>query len=108
PDERLDLASFVTAASYCDELVPTEDGMEPRFRLDYVIDYERPSLDVLDDILATFRAFVLYSDGKFRLKIERTESPVYHFDMSRIIPGSFTYSKAARRNIPNQIRVEWV
>src|SRR5690606_27346552 len=107
-DDRIDFDSFVSEAAYCDELVPGDDGNEPRFALDYVIDYERPSLDVIDDILATFRAFVPYSDGKLRLKIEKSEAPVHHFDMGNIVEGSFEYSKASRKDIPNQIRVEWI
>src|SRR5690606_27784353 len=108
PDDRIDFDSFVSEAAYCDELVPGDDGDEPRFRLDYVIDYERPSLDVIDDILATFRAFVPYSDGKLRLKVEKSEAPVYHFDMDNIVEGSFEYSKASLKDIPNRITVEWI
>ncbi|OUN01430.1 MAG: hypothetical protein BAA04_04905 [Firmicutes bacterium ZCTH02-B6] len=108
-DSRIDFDSFLREAQYCDEMVLTEDGRyEPRFELDYVIDYERPSLDVLEDILATFRAYLLYSDGKLRLKVEKSEAPVYHFSMDNIVEGSFVYSRASRRDVPNQIRIEWI
>jgi len=71
-------------------------GREPRFRLDYAIDYEAPSLDVIEDMLATFRAYLLYTDGKLRLKIEKSEAPVHAFAMDNIVHGSFSYSKASR------------
>src|SRR5690606_7537140 len=108
-DSRIDFDSFRAEAQYCDELVDDgKGGREPRFRLDYVIDYERSLLDALEDMLATFRAFLLYSDGKLRLKVEKSEAPVYAFDMDNIVEGSFIYSKASRKDIPNQIRVEWI
>src|SRR5690606_10953247 len=92
-DSRIDFDSFRAEAQYCDELVDDgKGGREPRFRLDYVIDYERSSLDAVEDMLATFRAFLLYSDGKLRLKVEKSEAPVYHFDMDNIVEGSFVYS----------------
>lgn len=108
-DDRLDFEAFKAEALYCDELVDDRnDGQEARFALDYVIDYECPSLDVIDDMLATFQAFVPYTDGKLRLKIEKSESPVYQFDHDNIKEGTFVYSKASRKDIPNQIRIEWI
>lgn len=109
PDERIDFESFKEEAEYCEELVDDgQGGQEARFRLDYVIDAERPALDIIDDILATFRGFLVYSDGKIRLRIEKSEPPVYSFGMHNIVADSFVFSKAARRDIPNQIRVEWI
>src|SRR5690606_28187914 len=32
----------------------------------------------------------------------------YHFNMDNIVEGSFEYSKASLKDIPNQIRVEWI
>lgn len=108
-DDRIDFASFATEAAYCDDMVPDGNGsQEPRFRLDYTIDYEAPSLDVIEDMLATFRAYLLYSDGKLRLKVEKSEVPVHAFGMNNIVHGSFTYSKASRKDIPNRVVAEWV
>ena len=108
-DQRIDFNSFAVEAGYCDELVPDgRGGEEPRFRLDYVIDYEASSLDVIEDMLATFRAYLLYTDGKLRLKIEKSEAPVHAFTMDNIVSGSFSYSKASRKDIPNRVVAEWV
>lgn len=108
-DGRIDFESFYEEAQYCDELVPDGNGgMEPRFRLDYVIDYESSSLDAIEDMLATFRAYLLYTDGKLRLKIEKSEAPAHAFTMDNIVHGSFSYSKASRKDIPNRVVAEWV
>lgn len=108
PDDRLDLDSFATEAAYCDELVDVDGGQEARFRLGYIIDAQNSSLDVIDDLLASFRAFLLYSEGKVRLQVERSQPTVYAFGMDNIIADSFVYSKASYKDTPNQIRVEWI
>ncbi len=98
-DGVIDLESFKAEAAYCDEII---DG-EKRFELDYVIDTAQSSLDVLSNIMATFRANLLYSDGQLRIKIEKSELPVQAFNMDNIVAGSFSYSLDSINEMPNQI-----
>lgn len=108
-ERYIDLGSFRSEATYCDELVDDGNGgQEPRFRLDYNVDFQRSSLDLIDEILSTFRGYILYSDGKLRLQIEKSQVPVQSFTMDNIVADSFSYSKASLKEIPNQIRVEWI
>lgn len=108
-ERYIDLESFKSEALYCDELVDdSKGGQEPRFRLDYNVDFQRSSLDLIDEILSTFRGYILYSDGKLRLQIEKSQVPVQSFTMDNIVADSFSYSKASLKEIPNQIRVEWI
>lgn len=108
-ERYIDLESFKAEALYCDELVDDgKGGQEPRFRLDYNVDFQRSSLDLIDEILSTFRAYVLYSDGKLRLQIEKSQMPVQAFTMDNIVADSFSYSKASLKQIPNRVRVEWI
>lgn len=104
PLDKLDLQSFISSAQYCDELV----GGEPRFRLDQVIDYNQSSLDTIQSILMTFRAFLVYSDGKLKLQVERSQVPTQVFNMNNIVADSFTYQQTSRRDSPNRIAVEHV
>ena len=98
-DGVIDLNSFIAEAVYCDELV---EG-EKRFELDFVVDSEQSSLDILSTMLASFRANLLYSDGQLRLKIEKSELPVQAFNMDNIVQGSFQYQKNSLQQIPNQV-----
>jgi hypothetical protein len=108
-EQYIDFDSFRTEAQYCDELVDDGNGgQEPRFRLDYNVDFQRSSLDLIDEILSTFRGYILYSDGKLRLQIEKSQVPVQSFTMDNIVADSFSYSKASLKEIPNRIRVEWI
>jgi hypothetical protein len=102
-EDDIDLNSIIDVGDYCDELV---DG-EPRFQLDYVIDYQKSSLDHIQDILATLRGFLIYSAGEFRLKVDGPEEPVQSFTMNNIITDSFQYWKSSRKERYNRIVVEY-
>ncbi len=101
--DDIDLDSVISVGSYCDELV---DG-ETRFQLDYVIDYQKSSLDHIQDILATFRAFLVYSGGEFRLKVDGPEIPVQSYTMDNIVADSFSYWKTSRKDRYNRVTVEY-
>ena len=102
--DDIDLDSFITVAEYCDELV---DG-EPRFQLDYVVDYQKSSLDHIQDILATFRGFLIYSAGEFRLKVDGPETEVQSFTTDNIVADSFSYWKTSRKERYNRVVVEYI
>lgn len=102
--DYIDLDSFIEIGEYCDQVI---DG-ETRFQLDYVIDYQKSSLDHIQDILATFRGFLIYSTGEFRLKIDKPELPVQFFDMNNIAEKSFTHWESSKKERYNRVIVEYV
>src|SRR5690606_21527790 len=83
--DSIDVLSFREAAEYCDQLV---DG-DVRFRFDGILDTAQSSLDLIDSILATCRGFLVYSEGKLRVQIEKDEIPVQAFTPENIIKDSF-------------------
>lgn len=100
---EIDLDSFIEVANYCDELV---DG-EKRFEFDMIIDVSRSSLDIIQEIMATFRAFFVYANGKLRLKVDAPEEPVQTFTMDNIVENSFSYSYNSLRETPNEVIVKY-
>ena len=106
-DQYIDLETFKSMASYSDELV---DG-EKRFRLDMVIDAKKSSLDIITEILSTFRGFLFYSNGKVNLKVDRAEAAVQSFsnsqDVDNIIAESFGYSKTSRKERLKEVTVQY-
>src|SRR5690554_1558434 len=108
-EQFIDLDSFISVAEDCDQLVPDgQGGQEKRFQLDYVIDAKKSSLDYLREMLATFGAYLLYSQGELRLKLDGPETPVQHFNMDNIIANSFSYSKSSRKEIYNRVTVQYI
>lgn len=102
--ESIDVISFREAAAYCDQPV---DG-DVRFRLDYLVDSAQSSLDIIDNILATCRGFLIYSESKLRIQIEKDEIPVQAFTPTNIIKDSFSFRQVSKNQIPNQVVVEWI
>lgn len=102
-DDYIDLETFKEAAIYADELV---DG-EKRFQLDMVLDSRKSALDWLTEMLSIFRAFLFYSNGQLKLKIDRAEAAVQSFNMDNIISDSFAYQKTSRKERLKEVTVEY-
>lgn len=84
-ENDLDTDSWVEAANYCDEIITflNGDGVEicaKRYELNMVIDTRRSALEWLQEMLANFAGYIVYSQGKVKLKIEKQESISYEFD----------------------------
>lgn len=104
PESRIDADSFLTAATYCDGLV---DGGK-RFTLNYVVDTQKEAVDVLAEMLACFRGYLIRRD-KIALKIDAPVASVYkQVTEDSIIAGSFTWWQTPEDEAFNRVIVEWV
>ena len=108
--ENIDLDSFIETANYCDELIDDGDGgQEKRFQLDIAIQQAKSSLDLIQDILGTFRGFLIYSSGEIRLAVDAPVSaPVQSFTMDNIVKDSFSYSETSKKDIYNRVMVQFI
>ena len=84
-EEDLDDDSFIEAANYCDEVIEFYAGdgsttKAKRYELNMVIDERRSALDWLQEMLACFAGYLVYSQGKLRLKIEKPMPISYRFN----------------------------
>lgn len=120
PRANLHDASFGEASEYCDQLVDGPNGKEARYTLNYIIDGQRPAQDVLNDLLATFSGFLVYSGNQVKLRVEKQETITQYFgdgstttanasfDPGNIVRDSFGWNMATLDDRPNRIRVQWV
>ena len=83
--EMLDEDSFKESADYCDENISYLDPVgvmvrEKRYELNMVIDQRMSAIEWLQEILANFCGYMTFTNGKFKLHIER-ETPIsYKFN----------------------------
>jgi hypothetical protein len=101
-------------------LICQDDGLNHRFRLDYILDTQRPAGDSLNDMLATFGGFLVYSGSKVKLMIEKiapitqyfgdgsTTAANATFDPGNIVKDSFSWNMPSIDDRPNRLRVQWV
>lgn len=106
----LDEDSFKESADYCDELVPfqTSDGIMTgkRYELNIVIDSRRNAWDWVSDILASFSGFLVISQGKLMLKIERKSPIVYAFDETNC--SELKISPIELEQVPNRYEITFI
>ena len=81
----LDVYSWNEAADYCDEIITFHDSdgvtvQAKRYELNMVIDQQKSALEWLQQILANFAGFIVYSNGKLKLCIEKPTVTSYKFN----------------------------
>lgn len=86
-------------AQYCDQLVADGlGGLEPRFKCNLYISSKEEAYKVLNDMASIFRAIVYYSAGKITVSQDSLKEPIYLFNNSNVIDGSFNYSDASKKS----------
>jgi hypothetical protein len=86
-------------AQYCDQLVTDGvGGLEPRFRCNVYISTKEEAYKVLNDMASIFLAITYYSAGQITLTQDSPKDPIYLFNNSNIIDGSFNYSDASKKS----------
>lgn len=82
---------------------------QKRFELDYAITEVAKGPDHLEKMLACFGGFLIYTNGQFKLKIDKAEASVYHFSEANIVAGSLTWNLITPLSeLPSHLRVEFI
>lgn len=109
--DDLDEDSFKAAADWCDGLVEYEmaDGTivkDKRYTMNIVIDSKRSVWDWVQDMMASFCAFLVFSKNKLSLRIEK-EAPIsYKFNESSM--KNLSISQLSIDDCPNQYRIKFL
>lgn len=100
------LDGFDAAATICDQDIDAQVGTFKQFRADGIIDTSRTMLDNLKDLLRTCRGYLPYTGGKYVLRIERNESPVFEFTPDNIT-GGWTFETTGIRSRYNRVEAKF-
>ena len=104
----LDIASFITASNWYNELVDDGTGtFVKRFTLDIVLDATERPLDILQTMLAACRSFIVWSGGKIKLRPDKNDPAIQSFTEDNIIEKSFSFSYLAAGNQSNAVEVQY-
>ena len=86
PDARMDWASIMAAADFCDELVAIPGGtMEKRYRCDVHWNGGVQHKDNISAILDSFNAQQVYASGRYKLIIPQAQAASYAFTEANVI-----------------------
>ena len=105
---QIDKFTLYQLAKYCDELVPDgKGGTEPRFTCNLYISKDMSAMKMLKNLASMVRSMLVWHNGKVTLGSNIQKGPVYAFNKSNVIDGTFQYSGTAGRFRHNQIAVTW-
>ncbi len=116
-ESEIDLDSFSEAADHCDEEITIthidEEGGEtvitqPRFRLNTIIDSRIGGETSIREILAVCRSRLVWSGGKFRIVMDKAETPTAMFCGANIRRGSLSIDYSPYKNIFNQTAIQFL
>lgn len=101
-------------AKYCNQLVTTPDGQEPRFACNVVISDQADAYSVLQDMASVFRGILFWSNNVVQVAADHgnldsseplTVSHVY--SNSNVINGAFEYSGSSLKTRSTSVRVRY-
>lgn len=103
----IDNASFTSAANYCDEVVvfnSTQSGH--RYECHGVVDTSAGSMAILEKLLSSCKGFLIFSGGKYKLIIDKIETPAFTFSEDNII-GSWSIAPTSKTSAFNRITANY-
>ena len=96
--EFIDKWTLFEIARYCDVLVSDGlGGLEPRFSCNLYIQSREDAFKVVNDLASIFRGILYYSAGQIYTIQDREKEPVYQFNNSNVVDGSFTYANSSSK-----------
>jgi hypothetical protein len=96
----LDDDAIADAANWCDA---SENG----YYFNGGIFSKKDSPDVINDVLANFRAGFFWSNGQYKLIIMDYDTPVMSIEESEIIEDSFSFRQPSMQDTPNRIEIKF-
>jgi hypothetical protein len=112
PSSMIDDTAFIEAANHCDEPVSVPDGAggtttQARYTCDGVLNIDQGALDNLRALLTSCRGFLVFSGGKYKLKIDKAETPVSFVLSADNIIGGWSIQLGGKRNRFNRVRARF-
>jgi predicted phage tail protein len=117
-ENDIDIYSLLSAAKYCDEMVPNgKGGKEKRFSFNGYINNRTEAFEVLNALAATFRGMLYYAQGQIVATQDTKRQPSRLFSPSNVIVEAndsgevtgppFVYEGTARRARKTVALVSW-
>lgn len=113
PEAVIDEESFIEAANFCDELVDYPVSGSPsfaqheRYKLDGRIDTGISPLENLNAMLSACRGMLIYSAGRYKLLIDKAETPTtFEFTEDNIV-GAWSITLGSKKNRYNRVKANW-
>lgn len=117
PSSAIDDASFIVAANHCDELVTvpapgSPDGFttttQKRYTCDGTLNPDDGTLENIRALLTSCRGMLIYSSGKYRIVIDKAETPSSFAFTEDNIVGEWQIRLPGKRDKVNRVKARFV
>ena len=108
----LDEDSFKEVADYCDEEISYIDAYgvvvkEPRYTLNLILAESRKHVDNIQDFLAVFGGFLIFTGNKIAIRIEKQDTVSAVFDENNIKKDSVKFTYTNLTDCPNRYNISY-
>lgn len=107
PASEIDDASFIAAANYCDQSVSYNGVSMARYTLDGAILTDQTHTQNIKEMLSSCRGMLIFSGGKYSLKINKPETATFAFSEDNII-GGWSISRTGKRGKKNRVEAQYI
>ena len=113
---NLSWVDLIELSEYCNELVDTPEGQEPRFAINTVLGSQADAYGVLQDMASVFRGMTYWKSDTVQVTADhgalaRTGdtnlAAVHVFSNSNVVNGSFSYSGSSLKTRSTRVRVRY-
>lgn len=111
---NLSWVDLIELSKYCNALVDTPEGPEPRFAINTVIGSQAEAYGVLQDMASVFRGMLFWKADTVQVAADHGELnptedvPAIHvFSNSNVVNGSFSYSGSSLKTRSTRVRVRY-
>ena len=102
----IDDASIIAAANYCDAMVTIPTGTQARYTCNGVVNVDSTAFDNIKLLLASCRAMLVYSAGKYKLICDAAQSSAFSFNEDNIT-GAWSIATAGRATKLNRVTAQF-
>lgn len=99
----IDDASFSASANHCDELVAIPAGKQVRYTCDGVINVDDTAYANTQRMLTSCRGMLVFSGGKYKLVIDKAETPQAFTFNEDNITGAWEIARPGKRDRVNKV-----
>ena len=108
PTEEIDLASFQVAANACDVTInPGGSGAIAKYTCNGAVNTDRSWLANVKQLLTCCRAYLIFSGGLYKLRIDGAEASSFAFTEDNIV-GEFSIALDSMKTRYNRLRAQFV
>jgi hypothetical protein len=99
----IDDATFSAAANHCDEMVAIPGGTQKRYTCDGSINVDDTVYANTQRLLSSCRGMLIFSGGKYKLMIDKQETPSSFTFSEDNITGAWEITRPGKREIVNKV-----